>query len=253
MLGNIVGAIGNIAGGLFNSKQQEKFAKNSFGWKLEDAERHGVSKYFAAGAPTSNFAPVSFGDVGAVGRSIDAQLGQGGAHSTTTGKVSGISQSIQAAQLDGLKLDNDIKRAELASKLKLATQPGAGGVLDRDVSLGPEGATLKKEIAPSSPGTPQRSFGVTPEVDLYRTHSGYAPTPPQQLAEVHENNALMRWQWMIRNQVLPFYSDEYATPPGQAPAGHAWRFDPLRGEYRLQKRTPGQQALYEYGLQLNRR
>lgn len=253
MLGSIIGAIGNIAGGLFNANKQEKFAKNALTWKAQDAERAGISKYFAMGAPTANFAPVSLGDMGGVGRSIDAQLGQGGAQSTTTGKVSGIAGSIAAAQLDGLKLDNDIKRAELASKLRVATQPGAGGVLDRDVSIGPGGATLKKEIAPSSPGTPQRSFGVTPEVDLYRTHSGFAPTPPQQLAEVHENNALMRWQWMIRNQVLPFFSDEYATPPGAAPAGHAWRFDPLRGEYRLVKRTPGQQALYEYGLQLNRR
>lgn len=253
MLGSIISAVGNVAGGLFNASKQEKFAKNALTWKAEDAERAGISKYFAMGAPTSSFAPVSFGDVGSVGRSIDARLGQGGPASTTTGKVSGIAQSIQAAQLDGLKLDNDIKRAELASKLKLATQPGAGGVLDRDVSVGPEGATLKKELAPSSPGTPQRSFGVSPEVDVYRTHSGFAPVPPQHLAEVHENNALMRWQWMLRNQVLPFYSDEYATQPGKAPAGHAWRFDPLRGEYRLVKRTPGQEALYQYGLQLNRR
>lgn len=253
MLGSIISAVGNVAGGLFNAKQQEKFAKNALTWKAQDAERAGISKYFAMGAPTSNFAPVSVGDFGSLGSAVDKHMGQTGPAGTTTGKLTGTTAAIQAAQLDGLRIDNDIKRAELASRLNIASQPGAGGVLDRDVTTGPGGAQMKKEISPSSPGSPQRSFGVSPEVDMYRTHSGFAPVPPQQLAEVHENNAIMRWQWMLRNQLLPFFSDQYATAPGDAPPGHTWRFDPLNGEYRLYKRSPGEQRLWEYGKSMYRR
>jgi len=243
MLGSILSTIGNVAGGLFgakyNAKKQEEFAKHSLGWKLEDAEKHGVSKYFAAGAPTSNFAPVSVGgmDFSNLGNALDKQMGQGGAGSTTTGKVSGIAHQIQQAQLDGLRVDNDIKRAELASKTAIAGQPGAGGVLDRDVTFGPTGAELKKNITPAGFGEGNKSFGVTPEVDMYRAKDGYyIPAPPQQLSEVHENNAVMRWQWMIRNQLAPYYYDSAKTVPYEAPSGSFWSYDPLYGGYVLVKK-----------------
>jgi len=184
------------------------------------------------GAPTHSFNPVSVGPDPGLGPAIDKAMGQGGAQSTTTGKVSGITSSIAAAQLDGLKLDNDIKRAELASKLAVGTQPGAGGMLDRDVVTGPEGYKLKKETSPASPTAPQRSFGVSPEVDLYRTHSGYAPQVPQQLQEAFENDALGRWQWNIRNRLQPTWDMEaYGSPPGRAKPGHYWMYNPLLGQY----------------------
>lgn len=230
MLGSILSTIGNVAGGLFNAKQQEKFAKNSITWKAQDAERAGISKIFAMGAPTHSFAPVNIGTDPNLGSSLDKAMGQAGGQTTTTGKVAGITGAVAQAQLDGLRLDNDIKRAELASKLAIATQPGAGGVHDRDVTFGPTGATMKKEIAPAG-HVPQKSFGVSPEVDMYRTSTGFAPVPPQQLAEVHENNAIMRWQWMARNQLLPFFSDEFKTEPGPARPGFYWHFNPAVGEY----------------------
>lgn len=252
MLGSILSTAANIGMGLFNANKQEKlqkeFAQNAIQWKAADAEKAGISKIFAMGAPTVSYSPTSVGaDFSNLGNALDKRMGQGGPGSTTTGKLTGAAAAISAAQLDGLRLDNDIKRAELQSKLNIAGQPGAGGVLDRGVTQGPGGVTMKKELAPSSPDTPQRSYGVSPEVDIYKTHSGYAPTPPKDLAEVHENNAIMRYQWMYRNQLLPFYSDEYKSVPYPAPSGSYWHFNPLHGEYRLYKRTPGQQRLYDYG------
>lgn len=237
MLGSLISGIAGLAGGLFNAKKQEDFAKNSLTWKAADAERAGISKIFAMGAPTHSFAPVSTGDWGNLGNSLDKQMaGQGGMGSTTTNKVSGINSEIQRAQLDGLRIDNDIKRAELASKINIATQPGAGGVLDRDVTPGPSGATTKRELVPGSPGQPQKGYGVIPEIDMYRSPTGFVPAPPQNLSEVHENNAWMRWQWMARNQVLPFFYDQAKTPPGPAPEGAYWQFNPLVGEYQLKQK-----------------
>lgn len=230
MLGSIISSVANLAGGLFNANKQEKFAKNALQWKAADAEKAGISKIFAMGAPTHSFAPVNIGGDPNLAGSIDKAMGQGGPQSTTTGKVGGINSAITAAQLDGIKLDNDIKRADLASKLAIATQPGTGGVLDRDVTQGPNGATMKRELAPAG-HVPQKSYGVSPEVDMYRTHSGFAPVPPQQLSEVHENNAVMRWQWMARNQLLPFFSDSYKTEPAPARPGFYWHFNPAIGEY----------------------
>lgn len=260
MLGNIISAAASIGGGLLqanNAKKQmamqKEFAQNQLQWKAADAEKAGISKYFAMGAPTASYSPVSVGDygLGAAGQAIASGIpGQGGKGSTTAGKISGISSEIAAAQLDGLRIDNDIKRAELASKIAIATQPGAGGSLDTDVVSGPEGLKLKKEVSPSG-YQPQKTFGVSPEVDWYRTKFGYEPVPPQQLSEVHENNAIMRWAWMLRNYVMPFYSDDYATW-GRAPAqGHYWSYIPGRG-YVETRRTPGQQRLYDYGRSMQK-
>lgn len=230
MLGSIISTIGNIAGGIFNANKQEKFAKSALQWKAADAEKAGISKIFAMGAPTHSFSPVNVGADPNLGSSIDKAMGQGGPQSTTTGKMAGASTAITAAQLDGLRLDNDIKRAELASKLAIAGQPGAGGVLDRDVTSGPTGVQLERKLPPSSPIAPHSSYGVAPEVDLYRTSRGLAPAPPQNLAEVHENNAIMRWQWMYRNQLLPFMgSQHHATGPARP--GYEWQFNPASGEY----------------------
>lgn len=238
MLGSIISTIGNVASGIFNAKKQEKYAKNALQWKAADAEKAGISKIYAMGAPTHSFNPVSIGADPGLASSIDKTIsGQSGPHGTTTGKISGISSAIQAAQLDGLKIDNDIKRADLASKLNIATQPGAGGIMDRDVTQGPGGVQMEKKIAPSSPGQFNRSFGVSPEVDLYRTKEGYAPQIPQQLQEAFESDALGRYQWNMRNKLLPYMNmDAYGTPAHPAPAGSFWTYDPLMGQYVLTPR-----------------
>jgi len=246
MLGSIISAVGNLAGGLFNANKQEKFAKNSLGWKVEDAERHGISKYFAVGAPTTSFSPVNIGGgLDNLGSQIDQRMGQGGPGSTTTGKVGGINSEIQRAQLDGLRIDNDIKRAELAAKSNIALQPGAGGVLDRDTTMGPNGVKLENKIAPSGYGVGQKSFGVSPEVDMYKTVSGgYAPQVPQQLQEAFENDWMSLWQWRARNKLLPFMYDQYKTAPYEAPSNSYWYFDPVLGEYKLVKKRGG---VHDYG------
>lgn len=232
MLGSIISTIGNVAGGIFNANKQEKFAKNALQWKAADAEKAGISKIFAMGAPTHSFNPVNVGADPGLGAAIDKAIpGQGGPASTTTGKVAGISSAITNAQLEGLKLDNDIKRAELSSKLAIGTQPGAGGIMDRAVTQGPGGIQMEKKISPASRDVSHRSFGVSPEVDIYKTHSGYAPQVPQQLQEAFENDALGRWQWNLRNRMQPMWDMDAYGSAGPAPPGKYWMYNPLTGQY----------------------
>lgn len=245
MLGSIIGAAASLFGGSQADKAakrqealQREFAQNAIQWKAADAEKAGISKVFAMGAPTVSYSPVSTGDSGisaagaALGKGIDGQLGN---LSTTSGKITGIQQQMATAQLTGLNLDNDIKRAELLSKQAIASQPGAGGVLDHATTTGPDGIKIKKEMAPSGFGTGNKSFGVSPEVDMWRTKFGYAPEVPQELGEAQESQPLSAAQWFIRNKILPSFSTAARTFPYPAPAGSYWRFNPVFGEYQLHK------------------
>lgn len=243
MLGAIISAAGSLAGGILGSNNakkqlaaQRELAQNQLQWKAADAEKAGISKYFAMGAPTANFSPVNVGDYGIsdaaakLGAGID---GQGGPSSTTTHKIGGITSQIAAAQLDGLKIDNDIKRAELASKLAIATQPGAGGILDHQISTSADGVKVEKKVAPAAAEQLQRSLGISPEVDLYRSHTGLVPHYPQVLQEAFENDRLGRYQWNLRNRIMPMWDMDMYGSVAKPPAGQQYMYNPITGQYVL--------------------
>lgn len=249
MLGSIIGGIGAIAGGLFardQQKRQEKlqreFAQNSIQWRAKDAERAGVSKLVGLGAPTMSYNPVSTGDGGL------AQAGQdfgraAEAYATPVQKQGALSTELARTQLEGLKIDNDIKRAELLSKVTVRNQPGQPPtIIDGDVTpaipgQGNSGVELKREVVPSG-AVPSKSYGTSPEVDMYRTTQGWAPLVPADLGEAMESMPLAKWQWAIRNQLLPYFWDERKTPPIGKEKQY-WEFNPWTGEYLGQRRRTG--------------
>lgn len=242
MLGSLISA----GLGLFNANKQEKlqkqFAQNSISWKAADAERAGISKVFAMGAPTHSYSPVSVGGLDNLGGAIDTAVktaipGQSSGGGTTTNKISGVSSQIQQAQLDGLRIDNDIKRAELLSKQAIASQPGAGGVLDHAVTIGPEGVKAKKEIAPGSPGG-VKSWGVSPEIDMYQSPRGFiSPEVPQALGEAQESQPLSAAMWYLRNKMMPIADRSFRTPPYKLPPDMYWRFNPFFGYEAVKKKS----------------
>lgn len=241
MLGSLISGIAGLIGGKYNAKKQEEFAKNSITWKAEDAERAGISKIFAMGAPTHSFSPVSTGDFSDLGKSIDNKMGQNTAGATTTsqpGRAVGLAGELARAQLDGVKIDNDIKRAELASKVAISSQPGVGRIDDANTTIPGQGdaaVKLKREIAPRSLNAPNRSYGVSPEVDAYRTSHGYSMEVPQELGEAQESQPLSAAQWFIRNKIMPSFDTARRTFPYPAPPGSYWSFNPVFGEYTLKK------------------
>ena len=136
MLGALIGAASSIVGSLLASKsrkkasareyaRQKEFAQNSLSWKAQDAEKAGISKLYALGANTTAYAPQSVGgsDHGIsqagqdIGRAIEATQ-------SSPQRERKMAHQLAQTQLAGLELDNDLKRAKLASATRLATQPG---------------------------------------------------------------------------------------------------------------------------------
>lgn len=134
-LGDVVSAATKIFGGKSaqdsaeeiarqNIANQRDFAQNAVSWKVADARRSGISPLAALGASTSSFSNIAGSS--ALGDSI-SDAGQ------DLGRAVNASQSGESRQLmlQGAKLDvekkgleNDILRADLASKV--ATRNAAG-------------------------------------------------------------------------------------------------------------------------------
>lgn len=101
-----------------NQANQMAALQHGIEWKVADAKRAGIHPLFGLGASTGTFTPVSassnyadaLGDMGQnIGRAVSA-LGN-------TGEKELI-QEAAAVELEGKKLDNDIRRAKLASMIR---------------------------------------------------------------------------------------------------------------------------------------
>lgn len=176
------------------------------------------------------------------------------AQGSPQGRAGALAVELAQAQLDGVKLDNEAKQQAIQSKMNLINQPGTPpAIMDTEstpVLPGqPVGVELKKEMAPAG-YVPQKSFGVSPEIDMWRTKHGYAPEVPQELGEAHESQPLAAAQWFLRNKIMPTAGDEYATHPYKAPTGYEWRFSPIMGQYVLEKEALTRE---QYQSRLSRR
>ena len=130
---------------LQNEQNQLKFAKNAIQWKVNDARKAGIHPLYALGAPTMSFSPVSLGDTssstdfaktfGSMGSDLATALGAG---MPKSGKVAAANETAVELQLEGMKLDNDIKRAKLASDVAKVTQPGVGSIPESGGFVVPE-------------------------------------------------------------------------------------------------------------------
>lgn len=259
MFGSLISGGMSLLGGLIGQSQQSKqlksqqnlqreFAQNQLQWKAQDAEKAGISKLFAMGAPTTSYAPVSVGasplgtsvaDAGQqIGRAMEAQAGP-------AGRVANAQLQLIQAQADGQKIDNVIKQQGLASSLALRNQPGTPpAVHGEDVTAhipgqGDSEIKLQKKMAPGQAGQLHRSFGVAPEIDMYRTAKGFSPEVPQELGEAQESQPLSAMQWFLRNKIMPTFDHTRRTPPYAAPQGSYWRYNPLLSEYTLHALRPG--------------
>jgi len=229
-----------------NRQDQIMFAQKGIQWRAEDAKAAGISKLYALGANTASYSPVSVGGsqvpsaISAagqnIGRAVDATAGH-------LGRAGHFATDIAQTQLEGLKIDNEIKRADLLSKLNLRNQPGTPPayplVNDETIPImdgqGNAKIRLQRNLTPAG-NEPNRSFGVNPEVDMWRTKHGYAPEVPQELGEAHESQPLAAFQWFARNKIMPGFDEAWKTYPYEPPEGMYWKFNPIFGQYTLEKR-----------------
>lgn len=143
MLGAILGAASSALGGFLNRDAakdaneanaraaaqnialQREFAQNGIRWKVDDAKAAGIHPLYALGASTTSFSPVSVGAIPASAGSGLAAAGQDLSRAINATRTAPERLEATAAtrlQLEGLSLDNDIKRATYASALQRIRQ-----------------------------------------------------------------------------------------------------------------------------------
>lgn len=150
MIGDIISAGGRLIGGFLdrdtanknrdqemrlaqqNMALQRQFAQEGIRWKVDDAKAAGIHPLYALGANTTSFSPVSISGgsssnwsdtLGSMGQDISRAM-----QATRTGpeRVDAFTRTAQALDLEGKKLDNDIKRASLASAVAKVRQSQVG-------------------------------------------------------------------------------------------------------------------------------
>lgn len=270
MLGALLGAGTSILGGLMQNKanekankaaeaqaqrqyeQQKEFAQSGIQWKVQDAEKAGIHPLYALGANTISYSPQSVGanpsdfgflkDAGQnIGRAIDATR-------SNPAKMEAFAITAANLQNEGLALDNELKRTQLASAHALANQtgaaPGLPSLLTGPASNGidgqgnapqTEGINLTKKMSPVNDAAQHTELGAGAEVRLVKTKNGWAPVIPEDLSESYEQDFPGRVQWYARNRIfhdpaIQRTINQYARRPGMRP-----RYNALRGEYRYEK------------------
>lgn len=264
MLGAIIGAGASLASSLLgkssadsankaaqaNAARQEQlqkdFAQQGIRWKVADAKAAGIHPLYALGANTVSYSPVSVGQTSTdfsglakagqdIGRAID--------QTRSPGERQGALQTTFAAvQLEGAKLDNDIKRAELASKLATnatrgpAMPPTAPSHWDGQgeaIKLDGNNIKLETKRDVSDPNQPAYVAGTGPGTMFYKNATGgYSPIMPPELAESFESDWMGGLDWQIRNRFVPsFNPDGVYRPAIPVAPGYKLEWDGLRQEW----------------------
>jgi len=255
MIGPLIAAGASLIGGMLANKankkaaareyeQQKEFAQSGIQWKVQDAEKAGIHPLYALGANTTSYAPQSVGgsdfsflaDAGQnIGRAIDSTR-------SNPEKANALALTASKIQLEGLQLDNDIKRAQLASAMALARQGSAPGLPTMSTMPGLLGmpgqgdapqiegpnVQLQKKIAPTNYGDPSFEIGAAPETAIYKSKHGYVPQIPQALSEPFEQDWVSYYQWLWRNKINP---PEPSNLPGLGPT-FEWMYHHPSGEWR---------------------
>lgn len=281
MLGPLISAGASLLGGLFgkssadkarasqealaqqNIAQQREFAQHGIRWRVEDAKAAGIHPIYALGSGGASFSPVSAAftsdtslpnALASAGQDIGRAI-----HSTRTAgeRGSAFSSAATKLQLEGLSLDNDLKRTEIASKAARLradqvgpTAPGSDYLMPGQASSGIKNKPL--EVAPGHPGAPSQESGSITDTGIVKTEKGWARMPSKDVKERLEDMPIYEAQHFIRtlNQ----------GPPFKAPAGKIWEFNAITGEWTQKtynlfqpKRSIYNNALDRYKFYLERR
>lgn len=270
MLDSILGAVGKVGGWFADREQsrhtnnmskdlaqqnmamQREFAQHGIQWRVEDAKRAGIHPIYALGGSGASFSPVSANFTG--GTSAADSLGAAGqdigrafnATSTQSQRVNAFTAATQKLSLERAGLENEILRADLASKtgrLRQVAQPPMPAAKDPYLVPGQTQSGLVKskplDVAPGPANQPQSEGGAITDVGYARTKTGWTPVPSKDVKERIEDNFVQERLWDMRNNLLPSIGINTSPPPFKAPPGKAWYFDVPRQEYQLKdKETP---------------
>lgn len=268
MLDGLISAGANLLGGLLgkssadearaasermaaqNIALQKEFAQNGLTWKIDDAFRNAdrVHPIYSLGASGASFTPVSANftadtsmanAVSAAGQNIGRAVN---ATASASQRQNAFTKAAGALELEGKSLDNDLKRAQLASetaRLRQVSAPALPQAGDSASYLipGQGNSPLIKnkplEVAPAPSNAPHAEGGAISDVGFARTTTGWAPVPSNDVKQRIEDNLIQELMWSFRNNVMPTFGYNKAPPPFQAPEGKMWIYSFPHQEYRL--------------------
>lgn len=264
MIGPLISAATSIFGGLLGSSAakdareaanaqamrqealQREFAQSGIQWRVEDAKKAGVHPLYALGAQTPTYSPVSqqftadtslASGVAAAGQDIGRAI-----NSTRNqdARVTAFNDAVQKLSLEKMGLENEVLRADLASKTARLQQQinpplptGSPYLIPGQTASGPASVKLSPfEQTPPDPHVVHQEPGANPDVGHLRTSGGLFPVPGQKAKEAIEDNWYQETAHFMRNNLLPTISPVFNQPPHPAPEGKAWVYDPVYG-YKL--------------------
>lgn len=245
MFGSIIGAIGNVVGGLIgadaqednakrNIKMQKEFAQHGVRWKVADAKAAGLHPLYALGAQTTQFTPQSIGNplgegIAAAGqdfgRAIDATR-------TAPEKLDALGRTAAALELERAGLQNDLLRAQIAETTARSTQPPFPSAVDPYVVPGQANSGVKNvplERIMSAHNHPFAEAGPVSDVGYSRTYTGgLAPMYSADAKQRLEDDFGGMLAWNVRNRIIPSLT---LGAFGPRPPGHEGFYDPLLQEW----------------------
>lgn len=206
-----------------NAALQREFAQNGIKWKMDDARRAGVHPVYALGASGASFSPMySAGSTDLTNENQwMADVGQG-----ITGAISrsATAEQRQAAQLnlEGMSLDNDLKRAELL-KLSMGTPAGvpSESFIDGQGNSGVKVRTVPMQRSASMAGRPDLEPGAKTGTGFYVEKSAdgasiLVPVPSKDTKESIEDNLFHETRHFWKQNVVPNVTG------GNPPPGWKW-------------------------------
>jgi hypothetical protein len=259
MLGDIIGAVGNLGGALINKRisdkahqyethveqrnrlEREKFAQNAIRWKVADARKAGIHPLAALGAPTiSPSAHITGGGSGANPGEYLSRMGQD------------IGRAISAKQTDHQRqmMDLQLKNAQLDNEMKQIAVTSARRNLIGQVPPGAPGQTktLPAEQTSHAVGKPSQDAGAINSLAFAKGPGGsLVPVPAALMKDRMEDDMAQEWRWKLENYIGPnFGGKDYVPPKKLLPRGYnywkwnTWKFrwEPKKGKNQKRGRSP---------------
>lgn len=247
MLGALISAGTSLISGFLGRKSQEEaneknaalqkeFAQNSIQWKAADAKKAGIHPLYGIGAQTITPQASYVGDTSMP--SALAQVGQdiGGAVDrtrTAPQKLSAVSQTAQALELERASLQNDYLRAQIAETVaRTNSAPPFPAAVDPFNIPGQAQSGVKSvplERINSAHGHPWSEAGPVTDVGFTRTYTGgLAPVYSADAKQRLEDDYLGMLAWNLRNRVVPSMTMGAAGP---RPPGHRGFYDIINQEW----------------------
>lgn len=262
-LGSLISAGASLLGGLFGKQSaddaraaqqrmadqnialQREFAQSGIQWRVEDAKKAGIHPIYALGSAGASFTPVSSAfaaDTSAANAVAAAGQDIGRAVNATrpaAARLDAFTRAAQALQLEKGGLENELLKAELASKVGRLNQqnnpplPSGGeawlipGQAQSGLTNLPKSEPLKRTAA--DPRVSSQEYGAVTDTGHMRTSGGLFPAPSKDAKERIEDNFYQETMHFIRNNLLPMIAPAFNAPPHAPDKGMAWVYDPIYG------------------------